>query len=356
MGDAAQVKVAQAARLVDGLAGDVVRAPRRRGPRTEPGGLGGAVPGPARAAPGHRRRRAGAGRPPLPRSRWWPPAPPWPPAAASTPGPAASGSPSPRRPPDEAPAPKPPGPPHAALAVDSPFDHPAQGFLYVARHLPEPNDPAFTAAMHEELHGSSIAAGGRTLALFTSRAAMERAADAPGGPGRLRGPRPGPPAPPRAAGPVPGRPRPRPSSPPRASGRASTCPGQLCHLVTIDRIPFPRPTDPLHPGPAGGGRAAGAPTPSPPSTSPRRPPSWPRGRAAHPHHHRPGRGRRLRPAPGHPGLPATLLATMPPLRRTVDRDQVLATLAELAGPADGPRPENDGNSAQRQGTGAISSK
>ena len=34
-------------------------------------------------------------------------------------------------------------------------------------------------------------------------------------------------------------------SPPWASGRASTCPGRTLSLVTIDRLPFPRPDEPL---------------------------------------------------------------------------------------------------------------
>ena len=39
--------------------------------------------------------------------------------------------------------------------------------------------------------------------------------------------------------------RPPACSPPWASGRASTCPGASLSLVTIDRIPFPRPDEPL---------------------------------------------------------------------------------------------------------------
>ena len=139
----------------------------------------------------------------------------------------------------------PPAPPRfSALAVPSPFDHPRQGFLYVARHLPEPNDPAFTAAMHEELHALIAAAGGRTLALFTSRAAMERAADALAG---------------RDGYEIVVQDRlPRPellarfrSGPGLALFATQSfwqgvdLPGSLCHLVTIDRLPFPRPTDPL---------------------------------------------------------------------------------------------------------------
>ncbi|MGH9041607.1 MAG: ATP-dependent DNA helicase [Acidimicrobiia bacterium] len=247
----------------------------------------------------------------------------------------------------------PPGPPrYAALAVPSPFDHPRQGFLYVARHLPEPNDPAFTPAMHEELHGLIGAAGGRTLALFTSRAAMERAATALEGRGGYevivqdRMPRPE----------LLARFRSGPGLALFATQsfwQGVDLPGSLCHLVTIDRVPFPRPTDPL--------------------IQARREAAEARGANAFSAVDIPlaatllaqGAGRLIRTTTDRGVVAvfdrrlatrayrATLLATMPSLRRTVDRDQVLATLAELA---DGPKPENVGNSAQRQGTGAISSK
>jgi ATP-dependent DNA helicase DinG len=226
----------------------------------------------------------------------------------------------------EAPAPTPPR--YAALAVPSPFDHPRQGFLYVARHLPEPNDPAFSAAMHEELHALITAAGGRTLALFTSRAAMERAADALAG---------------RDGYEIVVQDRlPRPellarfrSGPGLALFATQSfwqgvdLPGSLCHLVTIDRLPFPRPTDPL--------------------VAARREAAEARGANAFAAVDIPiaatllaqGAGRLIRTTTDRGVVAvfdrrlatrsyrATLLATMPPLRRTVDRDQVLATLAEL---------------------------
>lgn len=144
---------------------------------------------------------------------------------------------------DDAPSPKPPA--FRGLAVDSPFDHRTQGFLYVARHLPEPNDPAFTAAMHDELHRLVTAANGRTLALFTSRAAMERAADALAARGGYeilvqdRLPRPE----------LLARFRSGPGMAIFATQsfwQGVDLPGELCHLVAIDRIPFPRPNEPLH--------------------------------------------------------------------------------------------------------------
>ena len=216
----------------------------------------------------------------------------------------------------------------SALAVPSPFDHPRQGFLYVARHLPEPNDAGFSAAMHEELHALIGAAGGRTLALFTSRAAMERAADALGG---------------RDGYEIVVQDRlPRPellarfrSGPGLALFATQSfwqgvdLPGSLCRLVTIDRLPFPRPTDPL--------------------VQARREAAEARGANAFSAVDIPiaatllaqGSGRLIRTTTDQGVVAvfdrrlatrsyrATLLATMPPLRRTVDRAQVLATLAEF---------------------------
>ncbi|MGA1703707.1 MAG: ATP-dependent DNA helicase, partial [Ilumatobacteraceae bacterium] len=64
------------------------------------------------------------------------------------------------------------------IDVGSPFDYGENSLLYCAMHLPAPNDPAFRAATHEELAALITAAGGRTLALFTSWAAMDEAAAA----------------------------------------------------------------------------------------------------------------------------------------------------------------------------------
>ncbi len=224
-------------------------------------------------------------------------------------------------------------PRYTAMAVPSPFDHARQGFLYVARHLPEPNDPAFTAAMHEELHGLIAAAGGRTLALFTSRAAMERAADA------LEG-RPSPDNPAYEIVVQDRLPRPELLARFRAGPGVALfatqtfwqgvdLPGSLCHLVTIDRLPFPRPTDPL--------------------ITARREAAEARGVNAFAAVDIPlaatllaqGTGRLIRTTTDQGVVAvfdrrlatrayrATLLATMPPLRRTVDREAVLATLSGL---------------------------
>jgi ATP-dependent DNA helicase DinG len=62
--------------------------------------------------------------------------------------------------------------------VASPFDYAENGLLYVPDNFPERNDPSAEAAIVEELVGLIGAAGGRTLALFTNRSVMMRVAEA----------------------------------------------------------------------------------------------------------------------------------------------------------------------------------
>ena len=64
------------------------------------------------------------------------------------------------------------------LDVGSPFDFANNALLYCARHLPDPRQPAYEPAMHDELEALIKAAGGRTLALFTSWRAMRGAHEA----------------------------------------------------------------------------------------------------------------------------------------------------------------------------------
>ena len=62
--------------------------------------------------------------------------------------------------------------------VASPFNYAENGLLYVPDKFPERNDPSAEAAIVEELVGLITAAGGRTLALFTNRSVMMRVAEA----------------------------------------------------------------------------------------------------------------------------------------------------------------------------------
>jgi ATP-dependent DNA helicase DinG len=135
--------------------------------------------------------------------------------------------------------------PWMGLDVGSPFDYGQQAILYVARHLPPPGRDGLGAAQIDEICELVDAAQGRTLGLFSSRRAAEAAAEAV----RLR----------------------LPHLTTLAQGDAQlpelakqfvedphTClfgtlslwqgldvPGETCQLVLIDRIPFPRPDDPL---------------------------------------------------------------------------------------------------------------
>jgi ATP-dependent DNA helicase DinG len=127
--------------------------------------------------------------------------------------------------------------------VGSPFDYPRQGVLYVAKDLPKP-ERGTSAAQLEELLALLKASRGGALGLFSSRRAAEEAAEAL---------------------------RPKVDFEILCQGESSlsglvdrfaaepdTClfgtmslwqgvdvPGASCRLVVIDRIPFPRPDDPL---------------------------------------------------------------------------------------------------------------
>ena len=130
------------------------------------------------------------------------------------------------------------------LDVGSPFDYRNNALLYCAADLPDRRSDKAEAAIHEEIAALIGAAGGRTLALFTSCAAMTRAAD--------------------ALGSVIGHPLlvqgdlTKPALLGRFTEDPATClfatmsfwqgvdvPGSTLSLVVIDRIPFPRPDDPL---------------------------------------------------------------------------------------------------------------
>ena len=130
------------------------------------------------------------------------------------------------------------------LDVGSPFDHRRSAILYVARHLPPPGRDGLSDAYLTELRELIEASGGRTLGLFSSMRAARQAADA------LRN---------------------EIGVPLLCQGEDSTgllvtkfaedeasclfgtlslwqgvdVPGRSLQLVVIDRIPFPRPDDPL---------------------------------------------------------------------------------------------------------------
>jgi ATP-dependent DNA helicase DinG len=137
------------------------------------------------------------------------------------------------------------GPGWKGLDVGSPFDHAKSGILYVAAHLPPPGRDGAGSEPHlDEIAGLIEACGGRTLGLFSSMRAAKAAAETM---------------------------RERLTTPVLCQGDDSTSalveqfaadpqtslfgtlslwqgvdvPGPSCSLVIIDRIPFPRPDDPL---------------------------------------------------------------------------------------------------------------
>lgn len=59
--------------------------------------------------------------------------------------------------------------------VASPFDYEQQSFLYLPRHLPEPNDKTFLPKAAEEIDRILSISEGRAFVLFTSKAAMNGA-------------------------------------------------------------------------------------------------------------------------------------------------------------------------------------
>jgi ATP-dependent DNA helicase DinG len=146
--------------------------------------------------------------------------------------------------PESDPVPDPDAPKWSGLDVGSPFAHARSGILYVAKRLPPPGRDGLPPAYLDEIAGLVAAAGGRTLGLFSSMRAAKQATEA------LRG---------------------RLDTPLLCQGEDSTMtlvkrfaeheptslfgtlslwqgvdvPGPSLSCVIIDRIPFPRPDDPL---------------------------------------------------------------------------------------------------------------
>ena len=130
------------------------------------------------------------------------------------------------------------------LDAGTPFDPAKAGILYTAKHLPAPGRDGLSSETLEEIYELIMAAGGRTLGLFSSRRAAEEAAEAlaPRLPFDLyvQGE--------DAIG----------TLVDKFSTKENSClfgtltlwqgvdvPGPSCSLVLIDRIPFPRPDNPL---------------------------------------------------------------------------------------------------------------
>jgi ATP-dependent DNA helicase DinG len=135
--------------------------------------------------------------------------------------------------------------PWRGLDVGSPFDYGKQAILYVARHLPPPGRDGLGQAQMDEIVELVDAADGRALGLFSSRRAAEAAAEVV----RTRLPHlttlaQGDAQLPELAAQFVGDPH------TVLFGTLSLwqgldVPGDTCQLVLIDRIPFPRPDDPL---------------------------------------------------------------------------------------------------------------
>jgi ATP-dependent DNA helicase DinG len=136
----------------------------------------------------------------------------------------------------------------AMLDVGSPFDFANQGVLYLPKHLPEPGREGVHPDVLEELGELIDAAGGRTLALFSSWRGVEAAdlhlrkvlAELPI---KIITQKRG-----DAVGPLVSRFAKDETSiliGTMSLWQGVDVPGNSCILVAIDRIPFPRPDEPV---------------------------------------------------------------------------------------------------------------
>jgi ATP-dependent DNA helicase DinG len=131
-----------------------------------------------------------------------------------------------------------------SLDVGSPFDYARQGILYVAAHLPRPAASGLPDQAGEELLELVGALGGRTLGLFSSRRAAQQAAELLRARTDLSVLLQGEESLPLLV---------RRFREDRASclfgvmslWQGVDVPGDACQLVVIDRLPFPRPDEPL---------------------------------------------------------------------------------------------------------------
>ncbi len=60
------------------------------------------------------------------------------------------------------------------LILESPFDYQRQALVYIPDDIPEPNQRGYQQAVEQALIDVSLAAGGRTLALFTANSALKQ--------------------------------------------------------------------------------------------------------------------------------------------------------------------------------------
>ncbi len=133
---------------------------------------------------------------------------------------------------------------YRTLDVGSPFDYPKQGILYVAAHLPRPTTSGLSDRAGAELLELVSALGGRTLGLFSSRRAAQQAAELVRARSELTVLLQGDESLPILV---------RKFREDRNSclfgvmslWQGVDVPGDACQLVVIDRLPFPRPDEPL---------------------------------------------------------------------------------------------------------------
>ncbi len=136
------------------------------------------------------------------------------------------------------------GPEHSVQRVGSPFDYESLGLLYCPTDLPPPRSESYRVAVQDEILTLVGAAGGRALCLFTSFGAMseaaERFAEELDTPVLVQGDAP--------KGVLIERFKADPSAILLATlsfWQGIDLPGSTLTLVTIDRLPFPRPDEPV---------------------------------------------------------------------------------------------------------------
>lgn len=225
----------------------------------------------------------------------------------------------------------------SSMDVGSPFDYQQQALLYIAADLPEPGKrEAWQQAVDDRVVELIQAAGGRCLALFSSKAAATRAA------ARVR-----------ATLPLPvllqgedtdARLVWRFASDPATSLFATRgfwngvdVPGTACQLVIIDRLPFTYVDNPLHKARvdrAGGGYAGFSAVAVPEAAMAL---AQGVGRLIRDDDDR-GVVALLDPRLHSASYARRLLVSLPPMRRTVDKEAALGRLREIAAAAVPPRP------------------